>query len=124
MTYPPTADDLQLERYMAQFKGDEMMETTQERKSEITAAEFVAGGYAAKVAAGECVVRDIEEGSRVISMSTEGEFRDVYAVSMWATDCEWMDEVSSDTLFAVEWLTPPPTPIDDTLFDKNGYSEK
>lgn len=76
----------------------------EEQVTEITAREFGEQKYLRKINLQECEVFD-ENGNRVVSMSTEEEFKDVYAVVLYSPKAgTWMEEHSADTKFTVQWL--------------------
>lgn len=81
--------------------------TTETKPSVITAAEFVADGYAAKIAAGECVVYDHDKDYVVGGKQME--------TLVWIEYCDNGNFHSYDpnSKFTVRWL--PATPASDEL---------
>lgn len=88
--------------------------TTTERKTTITASEFVSEGYAAKIERGECVVRHPfnEYTIKTISLPYNNG-GGAWIISYFGREAGGV--LSGEYKFNVEWLTPPASPAPKTV---------
>lgn len=89
------------------------MTTDNAKPAVITAAQFVADGYAAKVAAGECVVRD-DSKCIVLRVDPEEDGHDDHVLISYTDGLmvySWAYE--RDTKFTVHWLPATPATADE-----------
>lgn len=99
-----------------------------EKPTSITAAEFVAGDYEGKIAAGECKVWDgVRDAIEVKRISTGRRLSGEVYVIYWIVDKDieelgidnWRDALAGDT-FEVEWLNQGAASLKD---DENEISD-